>query len=76
MFAQSEVLEDTMGIGVQDLGSSLARIDGEKYRDEAAYDMRVAVAGKTHPGSITGAVGLERCGQPDLAGATLNLVRI
>ena len=75
MLAQAEPLEQDGRIGCQNVARAHSGIQSEHNRDQPADDMGVAVTPKREDRSA-GAVGPHGGGEPDLAGATLDLVRV
>jgi hypothetical protein len=74
MFLEVQLTQGLGRVDVQDLVGCLAIIEGEKNRDQPAYNMGVAIADE---GEARGAaVGLHGRGEPDLARAPLNFVRL
>src|SRR5690242_9134461 len=72
MVAKSELVEYRDGIGCENVLGRTTGIEGEQNGDQAADDMRVAVAEIFQDRAAC--VALELLRQPDLADASLHLV--
>src|SRR5262249_44618868 len=73
VFAQTEFIEYRERIGGQNFLGRTAGIERERDRNEPAHDMGVAVAAiSQHRRAV---VAIDPLGQPDLADASLHLVR-
>src|SRR5215813_9730205 len=75
VLAQAEAIEYRDGIGVEDVARRLAGVERKQDGDEPAHDVRVAVTDEIEPWAV-GAVGPDLAGEPDLAGASLDLVGV
>src|ERR1700759_4584757 len=73
MIAKAEFVEDSRGIRRQNLFRRMAGIKRQQDRDQAAHDMRVAVA-EISEYRLPVAVAVDGLRQPDLADAALHLV--
>jgi hypothetical protein len=75
VLAQAKPLEQDRRIGCQNVARALAGTQSEQNRDQPADNMGVAVTPKREDRSAE-AVGPLGGGKPDLAGATLDLIRV
>src|SRR5262249_34679795 len=72
-FAKSEAVEQRQRIGIQNLARRPSGVDGEQNRDQAAYDVGVAVAGEAQD-RLARAISLDVGQKPNLARAARYLV--
>src|SRR5262245_3502543 len=72
---QANAVKQRQGIDRQNVSRAFARVERKKSRDQTAYNVCVAVALERESWARS-SVWLYICEKPNLAGATLNLVRI
>src|SRR4029434_7868681 len=72
---QANAVKQRQGINRQNVSRAFARIERKKNCDQSAYNVCVAVA-LERENRARSSVSLYICKKPNLAGATLDLVRI